>query len=293
MYGYLITKLRSWSFVYVLLLAVMDVQTVSLGDVCTKDEDCSSLTNSYCAKMYECTSGTCACKTGYGSATGQDCIKKLSSYYQYCDSDYYCNGVNQTCTSGKCQCAEWNEWSDLARMCKWQEGELLTESCGPVYSRCFWQSSYGGQCSGVRAGYCGCATGTVLDISYSFVACRKPRLGEHCESSPLCESHFDTKSISDDASNFRPTCQDNVCACPKSHELVSVKGWKLCLSKFDDELVANGEQCKNWSQCQSRFCVKCPGASSGVCMNKSRSSLRMSSIEQIAVMTLILLCNIS
>ncbi|WAR27285.1 hypothetical protein MAR_012989 [Mya arenaria] len=155
----------------------------------------------------------------------------LSGYQEPCGTGYHCDGVNQTCNGSHCDCE--------------------SGMSGAPWRGC---------ASGSGGNSWGRAVGIITTTT---------RFGEYCASSPVCDMDFDPKTVSEDTSNFRPTCQQNACSCPASHEQVSVKSWKLCLELYEETLTEIGEECRDWNECASKFCVKCPNATSGVCMDGS------------------------
>ncbi|KAL4220655.1 hypothetical protein ACF0H5_021051 [Mactra antiquata] len=267
---------RYWeTFIWILLMQ-HTVSGASLGDVCTTDSECSSLGYARCNKQYSCTTGTCVCMSGYGNSNGDGCEKRLRSYQQTCGSGDYCNGVEEECTSGKCQCTYWYEYSNLAGHCKLRTYQLLTQSCGGWWDiECLTSQSTEGAivCTGSPT-TCQCEHGYIGDTTLSYQACRPPRWGEYCTSYPLCGKEFDTTTISDDASNIAPTCTDNTCTCPPSHQHRTVNGYNLCLNRHraNTEAYSLGENCTHFNECNSLLCVKCPGAETGVCMEQDSSS---------------------
>lgn len=56
----------------------------SLGDTCLADSDCSDLENSECIRMFDCLTGSCTCKSGYGNETGTGCNSMKSHLLLYC-----------------------------------------------------------------------------------------------------------------------------------------------------------------------------------------------------------------
>ncbi|XP_045199444.2 cell death abnormality protein 1-like isoform X2 [Mercenaria mercenaria] len=247
------------------------INGASLGDLCITDNNCSSLANSECRRIFDCTTGTCVCRSGYGNQNGNGCDKILRGFGQSCGSAYYCNGANQECdtTTGRCACTYWYDYHSKAGECVLRTYKILGETCGGRYSVPCLQTllDSGGQC----ASTCSCQSGYVADTSESYTTCRSPRWGESCQWSPLCVVSFNTSTISDDTSSNVPTCTNNICTCPPSHEHRYVNGYNLCLNRVDAgfERYNNGENCTHFSECQSFLCVKCPGAASGVCMTDS------------------------
>ncbi|XP_060567077.1 cell death abnormality protein 1-like isoform X1 [Ruditapes philippinarum] len=244
------------------------VYGVSLGDPCMTNSDCSDLGNSECTRIFDCVTGSCTCQTGYGNETGTGCNKILSGFNEPCGTGYYCNEANQICdtTIGRCACTTWYDYHTTAKACVFRTYKILKESCGGQYNLQCLQAllDSGGECDGT----CDCRSGYVADTSESYTTCRAPRWGESCQWLPQCVVSFDTTTISDDTSNNVPTCRNNICSCPPSHDHRYVNGYHLCLNKVDDgfERYKIGESCTHFSECESFLCVKCPGASSGVCM---------------------------
>lgn len=254
----------------IITFLISEISSASLGDICTSDADCDSIVNSICNRMYDCINGTCACRSGYGNSNNNGCQKRLRSYGQSCGSGDFCSGANQQCISGKCKCATWYDYSSLARECTLQTYRLLSQVCGTWWNYECLQTieDTGGQCASDR---CSCRDGYIADYTESFTTCRAPRWGERCLSIPSCTEKFDSSTISDDTSSIAPTCRNNICTCPPSHEHHVVNGYNLCLNKVNDgfERYENNETCTHFNECKSYLCVKCPGATTGLCMAQS------------------------
>lgn len=69
-------EITSWVLGYVDIF----FPTATLGEICMSDSACTGLSNLRCKKMYECDTGTCVCKNGYGSTDGTNCDSTLRFY---------------------------------------------------------------------------------------------------------------------------------------------------------------------------------------------------------------------
>lgn len=80
-------KCRQVYFVSKLYFIIL-VSAASLGEICTADVECSSMVNARCYRMYNCQTGECACKPGYGNKNGDGCESKFHTSIDQYFSDF-------------------------------------------------------------------------------------------------------------------------------------------------------------------------------------------------------------
>jgi len=252
---------------------------VDIGGYCTANSDCTT-GNDYCDFTDPCTTGLCACSSGYTAASSTSCVAIVyKNVGESCSGTYdVCRGDYTSCSSSTCACLSGMTGSSGDSDCSFPTQKNIGESC--TYSvEC---AAYKYQLEQDNAGVAPYSTASTASCSSSVCACatnyQANSANTRCVSTLAAFGASCSVDADCDTATYPGiTCESGTCGCvsgmSQSNGAWSIYDYYENSCYFDGStIVAKGATCSTSSSpykyCgKGQTCGTCPNSSSNICMD--------------------------